>query len=128
MPSMSVRRVFSLAMLVATLAACAPSDAPLSVVSDGKIVEIKNCPPSDPKYQVECLRLACEQALLEKGAIPPYAHIVKTRSDHNISDRPGRSTHALKFQDQNAFRYAMCEMDGERITSTTELSEQEQDW
>jgi len=121
-------RVSVLAMPLATLVACAPPDAPSSVMADGKIVEIKNCPPSDPKYKIECLRLACEQALFEKGTIPPYARIIKAKSDYNISDKPGRSTHAVKFPEQDAFRYAMCEMDGEKITSTAELSPREQDW
>lgn len=128
MTSRLAHRVCLLVVPLATLVACAPSDAPSTVIADGKIVEIKNCPPSDLKYKVECLRLSCEQALFEKGTLPPHARIIKARSDHNISDKPGRSTHTVKFPEQNAFRYAKCEMDGDRITSMAELSAREQDW
>jgi hypothetical protein len=126
-PSPGFRKVALLATL-AGVAACAPSDAPSLVMENGKIAVVRNCPSTNPKYKVECLRLVCEQSLFEKGTLPPYARVIQARSDYNISDMPGRSTHALKFSEQDKFRYAMCEMDGEKITAMRELSAKEQSW
>ena len=113
---------------LAGVAACAPSDAPSPVMENGKITDVRNCPSTNPKYKVECLRLVCEHELFKKGTLPPYARVIKTRSDYNISDMPGQSTHVLKFSEQDKFRYAMCEMEGEKITAVRELSAKEQTW
>ncbi|MDO8387029.1 MAG: hypothetical protein Q7T13_11600 [Polaromonas sp.] len=126
-PSLGLRTVVLMAAL-AGVAACAPSDAPSPVMENGKIAEVRNCPSTNPKYKVECLRLACEQSLFERGTLPPYARVIQARSDYNISDMPGQSTHTMKFSEQDKFRYAMCEMEGEKITAVRELSAREQSW
>jgi hypothetical protein len=116
------------ALTCAITIACAPADAPVAVVESGKIVEVRNCPPLDPKYKVDCLLLTCEKTLFDRGTIPVGARIVKTRSDYKISDQPERSQHTVKFPEQEKFRYAMCEMEGTSVTSVRELSAREQSW
>lgn len=110
------------------LVGCGPSDAPVVAMDAGKIFEIRNCPAASSKYEVECLRLACEKVLFERGTIPAHAQIVAARSSYNVSDKPGFSSHEVKFPEQDRFRYAMCEMKGNQVTAVRELSAREQDW
>ena len=124
----SALRVALFAGASAIMVACAPSDAPVSVVENGKIVEVRNCPSSNAKYKAECLLLACEKTLFDRGTIPAHARIVKTRSDFNMSDKPEHSVHTVKFPEQDKFRYATCEMEGIKVLSAHELSPREQDW
>lgn len=123
----SPRAIAQLALL-SGVAACAPPDAPSPVMEGGKIVEVRNCPSSNEKYKIECLRLSCEKALFEKGTLPPHSRVVAARSDHSISDKPGQSTHTMKFPELDKFRYAMCEMDGDKIVAMRELSARDQNW
>jgi len=97
-------------------------------MEEGKISEVRNCPPSNAKYEVECLLLACEKTLFDRGTIPARARIIKTQSDHKITGKPGRSTHRVKYPEQDGFRYAACEMQGTEVISVQQLTAREQGW
>lgn len=107
---------------------CAPPDAPVVVMDAGKILAVRNCPPSNTKYEFECLRLACQKILYERGTIPVGAPIVATQGSHNISDMPGKSWHQVKFQQADGFGYAECEMNDKDVISAQGLRSRDQKW
>lgn len=109
------------------LIGCAPPDAPVVVMDAGKIQEVRNCPPSNPKYEFECLGLACQKTLFERGTIPAGARIVATQGTHT-SDVAGKTWHQVKFPQGDGFGYAECEMQGKDVIAAHGLRARDQKW
>ena len=95
---------------------------------DGRIVEIRNCLKPSYEHVARCRDLACQQTLYERRLLPPNAQIVKASHSSKYSDDPQKSVHIYKFLDERQPRYPMCEMQGDRVTRTDELSAKEQNW
>ena len=111
-----------------TLSGCAPPDAPAAVMADGKISEVRNCPPSDAKYEVECLRLVCEKVLYERGTIPAGARVIAAQGRYGMSDMPGKTWHQVKFSQADGYGYAECEMQGRDVVAAHGLRARDQKW
>lgn len=109
------------------LIGCAPPDAPVVVMDAGKILEVRNCPSSNPKYEFECLGLACQKTLYERGTIPAGARIVATQGTHT-SDMAGKTSHQVKYSQGEGFGYAECEMQDKDVIAVHGLRARDQKW